>query len=150
MNLTQDISDIELKQRWRLYWIHCVFEFSSIRLQKMSWIQKSQATWPDGEIWHSSFEECISAYFDNLALDDAYEKAILQGNVSQEEADKAKAFHTLAYSYIEPSEDPQEVLDDAEWIEIVHLAKEFWDYLKTSVDSQREIDLMQKLEKDFS
>ena len=88
MNLTADISDVELKQRWRLYWIHCIFEFSNSRLQEMSWIQGTEASWPD-EAWESSFEDCLSAYFDNLALDDAYVKAIENANVSQIEADKA-------------------------------------------------------------
>ena len=150
MNLTQDISDVELKQRWRLYWIHCIFEFSNIKLQKMSWIQSSDTIWPNDEIWHSSFEECISAYFDNLALDDVYIKALEQGNVSKEEVEQATAFHILAYRYIEPSENPQEILEDEQWLEVITLAKEFWNYLKAHVTSQREIDLMQKLEKDFS
>lgn len=144
---TQDISDVELKQRWRLYWIHCIFEFSNIKLQHMSWIEGENATWPKGEVWHSSFEECLAAYFDNLALDDAYVKALEAGNVSKEEASHANAFHQLAYLYIEPSEDPEEILADEEWIEIVGLAKVFWDYLKETVSAQREIELMQKLEK---
>lgn len=150
MNLHNDISDVELKQRWRLYWIHCIFEFSNINLQKISWLENSETIWPEDEVWDSSFEECISAYFDNLALDDAYVKAIKEGNVSQEEADKANKFHMLAYLYIEPSEDPMDILEDEEWIEIVRSAKVFWDYLKENVSSQREIDLMSKLEKYFS
>ena len=144
-----DISDKELKQRWRLYWIHCVFEFSNIKLQEMSWIQGAKASWPNGEVWYSSFEECQSAYFDTLALDDAYAKAIEAGNVSKEEADKAITFHTLAYSYIEPDEDPELILKDPEWIEVVKSAKKFWDDLRTIVTSQKEIDLMKKLEKEF-
>ena len=72
MNLTADISDVELKQRWRLYWIYCIFEFSNAKLQEMSWVQGSEANWPNGEVWESSFEECISAYFDNLSSADAY------------------------------------------------------------------------------
>ncbi len=149
-NMQDDISDIELKQRWRLYWIHCIFEFSSTKLQHMSWIEGAEADWPNGEAWPSSFEECISAYFDNLALEDGYDKAVEAGNVSQDEADKASAFNKLAYFYLEPSEDPQEILEDEEWMEVVALAKELWNYLKTSVTSQREIDLIEKLEKDFS
>ena len=76
MLLTEDISDVELKQRWRLYWIHCIFEFSTIKLQKMSWVEGPEAIWPNDEVWESSFGECMSAYFDTLALDDAYAKAI--------------------------------------------------------------------------
>jgi len=148
-NIQDDISDVELKQRWRLYWIHCIFEFSNVMLQEMSWVQGSEAGWPDGEVWSSSYEECISAYFDTLALDDAYEKALEQGNVSKEEAEKAKTFHQLAAFYMEPSEDPEEILQDEEWMEVVESAKEFWDYLKVNVTSQREIDLITKLEKDF-
>ncbi|NOR55924.1 MAG: hypothetical protein GQ531_06920 [Sulfurovum sp.] len=147
---TQNISDVELKQRWRLYWIHCIFEFSSMKLQRMSWIEGDEANWPEGEVWASSFEECIAAYFDNLALDDAYVKAIEAGNVSEEEALRAQTFHQLAYLFIEPSEDPEEILKDPEWIEIVAKAKVFWDYLKTHVTAQREKELMEKLEKDFA
>jgi len=148
-NMQDDISDVELKQRWRLYWLHCIFEFSNIKLQKMSWIQGVQANWPDGEVWSSSFDECMSAYFDTLALDDAYEKAIQWGNVSKLEAQKASVFHKRAALYIEPSEDPEEILKDEEWIEVVASAKDFWDDLKLEITSQREIDLIQKLEKDF-
>lgn len=139
---TEDISDLELKQRWRLYWIHCIFEFSNIKLQKISWIEGSEA-------WPSSFEECFSAYFDDLALDDAYIKAIKAGNVTVEEANRANAFHSLAYVYLEPDDNPEMILEDLEWMEVVESAKEFWDYLKGTVTSQREIDLMDKLEKEY-
>ena len=148
MNLQADISDIELKQRWRLYWIHCIFEFSNAKLQEMSWVQGSDADWPNGEVWESSFGECISAYFDNLALDDAYEKSVQCGNVSKEEAEKASTFHTLAVFYDEPDENPETLLKDPEWLEVVASAKVFWDYLKSTVTSQREIDLMNKLDKE--
>ena len=149
-NMQDDISDVELKQRWRLYWIHCVFEFSNIKLQRMSWIEGEDANWPNDEGWPSSFEECISAYFDNLALDDGYDKAVESGNISKEEAIKADAFTKLAYTYLEPSEDPAEILEDEEWLEVVSLAKEFWDYLKRSVSSNREIALIKKLEQEYS
>lgn len=149
MLLSEDISDIELKQRWRLYWIQCIFEFSNSKLQKMSWIEGSEAVWPNDEDWPSSFEECYSAYFDDLALDDSYVKAVKAGNVTQEEANRANDFHMLALLYDEPDENPEMILNDPEWIKVVDLAKEFWDYLKVTVTSQREIDLMNKLEKDF-
>ena len=148
-NMQDDISDVELKQRWRLYWIHCVFEFSNIKLQQMSWVEGNDANWPTAEGWPSSFDECMSAYFDNLALDNGYAKAVEDGNVSLVEANKAKAFSKLAYTYLEPSEDPVEILEDEEWKEIVVLAKEFWDYLKATVTSQREIDLIKQLESGF-
>ena len=149
-NMQDDISDVELKQRWRLYWLQCIFEFSSTRLQEMSWVQGSEASWPEGEEWPSSYHECISAYFDTLALDDAYEKALEWGNVSEQEAEKAKTFHILAAFYMEPGEDPLEIINDPEWLEVVEAAKELWDYLKGSVASPREIELMNKLERDFS
>lgn len=150
LGLQEDINDIELKQRWRLYWIQCIFEFSSIPLQKMSWITNSETEYPNEEGWSSSFEECNTSYFDNLDLYDGYEKAIERGNVSQEEADQAKPFHRLAASYIEPDDDPELILKDEEWLEVVEAAKAFWKYLKTTVTSEREITLMNKLEKEFS
>lgn len=147
---SEDISDIELKQRWRLYWIHCIFEFSNSKLQKMSWIEGQGVNWPNGEAWPSSFDECMTAYFDTLALDDAYLKAIEAGNVSKDEANEANAFHMLALLYDEPSDNHEMIINDSEWMEVVKSAKEFWDYLKKTVTSQREIDLIKKLEKDFS
>ena len=140
--LSEDISDLELKQRWRLYWIHCIFEFSNIKLQKMSWIEGSEA-------WPSSFEECFSAYFDDLALDDTYVRAIKAGNVTQEEASRAHVFHMMALVYEEPDENPEMILNDIEWIKVVESAKGFWDYLKETVTSQREIDLMNSLEQEY-
>lgn len=147
--LQDDISDEELKQRWRLYWIHCIFEFSNTKLQEMSWIQGSQANWPDDQVWHSSFEECFSSYFDNLSLYHGYEKAIQSGNISKEEADKVNAFHILAASYVEPDENPGIILKDLEWLKLVASAKEFLNYLKETVTSKREINLIDKLEKEF-
>ncbi len=148
-NMQDDISDVELKQRWRLYWLQTIFEFANIKLQKMSWIDADTCKWPDDEAWESSYEECLSAYFDILALDDAYEKAVQHANVSQQEAHNAKKFHKLAAFYMEPSENPQDILKDQEWLDVVHAAKEFWSYLKKNVSVQREIDLMNNLEKKF-
>jgi hypothetical protein len=150
MLVTPDVSDVELKQRWRIYWLQTVFEFSSRRLQRMSWMEGESADWPDGEVWPSSFERSQEAYFDDLALDDNYEKAIQWGNVTQEEADHAQSFHQLLVFYDEPSDDPETIIADPEWLEVVEAAQAFWNYLKTTVTSQREINLMQKLEKDFS
>ena len=149
LGMQEEISDIELKQRWRLYWIHCIFEFSHTKLQEMSWIKGTEAGWPNGEIWSSSFEECISSYFDNLNLYEGYAKTVESGNVSKEEADKANTFHRLAAFYDEPSENPEDILKDTEWMEVVEAAKDLWDYLKVSVTSEREIALMKKLDKDF-
>jgi len=138
-NLQSDISDVELKQRWRLYWIHTIFEFANITWQEMSWIHSKT----------SSYEECISAYFDILALDDAYAKALQAGNVSDKEVQNAKKFHQLLTFYMEPSDDAQEILNDKEWQDVTKTAKEFWYYLKENVTSQREIELINNLEKEF-
>ncbi|UCN01504.1 hypothetical protein LCX93_06185 [Sulfurimonas sp. SWIR-19] len=148
-NLQDDISDVELKQRWRLYWITTIFEFSNLKLQEMAWVYPQTAKWPEDEVWSSSFDECISAYFEILALDDAYEKAVRHANVSKQEADHAKKFHQLAAFYMEPDANPQEILQDEEWLRVVSAAKEFWEYLKKNVTSQREKDLMNNLEKKF-
>lgn len=148
-NLQDDVSDIELKQRWRLYWIGTIFEFANTNLQKIAWLNAVTAEWPDGEAWVSSYEELIEAYFDILALDDAYENALKWGNVSQEEADQAKEFHILAAFYTEPDNDPKSILHDEEWLEVTDAAKDFWHYLKENVTASREIELIQKLEKQF-
>ncbi|HIP19712.1 MAG TPA: hypothetical protein EYG70_01155 [Sulfurimonas sp.] len=138
-----DISDIELKQRWRLYWINCIFDFSSLKFQELSWVNNS-------EKWPSSFAECNAAYFDNLGLYQGYVKAIEAGNVSQEEADKASLFHDLANFYDEPSTDPKDILKDEEWLEVVAAAKDLWDYLKATLKEPREVECIEKLEKEFS
>ncbi len=143
-----DISDIELKQRWRLYWIQSVFEFSNLRLQRMSWIEASEVSWPD-EPWESSFEACNDAYFESLDLYDQYEKAVERTYVTPDEAEHAKSFHQLALAYIEPDDDPVLILGDETWLEVVEAAKEFWEYLKTHVDAPREKELIKKLENEF-
>ena len=140
--LQDDISDIELKQRWRLYWIHCIFEFSHIGLQKSSWVEGSKA-------WESSFSECMGAYFDNLNLYAGYENALKSNNVSQKEANEVNTFHTLAYLYEAPNQEAQTILEDEEWLEVVEVAKVFWDYLKLHVTFTREIELIKSLEKEF-
>lgn len=150
IGLQDNISDIELKQRWRLYWIQTIFEFSSLKFQELSWLKISNPELSHSELWDSSLHESLSAYFDTLALDDAYEQAVAQANVTQEEAQRVKTFHHLIVFYDEPEEHLELVLQDSEWLEVVEAAKEFWDYLKESVTSQREIDLIKKLEKDFN
>lgn len=137
-----DISDIELKQRWRLYWINCIFDFSSLKFQNLSWVERSKK-------WPSSFEECTSAYFDNLGLYKGYEKAINAGNVSKIEAQKASLFHDLVNFYDKPSQNPQDILQDEEWLKVVEAASILWIYLKTTLTQPRETILIQKLEKEF-
>ena len=138
-----DISDVELKQRWRLYWINCIFDFSSLKFQELSWVNNSKK-------WPSSYDECTSAYFDNLALYKGYTQAIQAGNVTELEAQEASTFHNLANFYDAPSQDPQDILQDEEWLEIVDAANDLWDYLKTTLTHPREIELIEKLEKEFS
>ncbi|MDF1884156.1 hypothetical protein JHD49_09410 [Sulfurimonas sp. SAG-AH-194-C21] len=142
--LTQaDISDVELKQRWRLYWINCIFDYSSLKFQELSWVNNSQK-------WPSSFAECTSAYFDNLGLYKGYAQAIAAGNVSEVEAQKASTFHDLANFYDEPSQNPRDILGDEEWLEVVEAAAILWVFLKDTLSEPREIQLIEKLEKEFS
>lgn len=148
-NLQDDISDKELKQRWRLYWLQTIFELANINLQKMAWIEQDNAKWPDDEAWISSFDESMSAYFDILALDDAYEKALANGNVSTKEAEAAQKLHQHILAYIEPSEDPHEILNDEEWIELTHVAQELWQRLKENITSSREKELIDDLQQKF-
>jgi hypothetical protein len=150
LGMQDDISEKELTQRWRIYWIQCIFEFSNTKFQEMAWIQGAQANWPDDEDLSSSFEACHSSYFDNLDLYGGYTKAVQSGKVAQKEADEANTFHALAAFYDEPAEDPKDILKDPEWIEVVESAKMFWDYLKATVTSKREIDLMKQLDQKFS
>jgi hypothetical protein len=149
LGMQDDINDIELKQRWRLYWIYSIFELSNIKLQEVSWITNDTKSLNEKNIWSSSFEESTSAYFDNLSLFDGYDKAIKYGNVTQEEAQNAAGFHTLLYMYDEPSDNPKEILQDEEWLEVTQAVKTFWNYLKNSVTSQREIELVKELEKNY-
>ena len=147
--MQDDVNDIELKQRWRLYWIYSIFELSNIRLQEASWMKNGTKNLNEENIWSTSFAESTSAYFDNLSLFDGYEKAIKYGNVMQEEAQNAAVFHALLCMYDEPSDNPEDILQDEEWIEVTQAAKTFWNYLKNSVTSQRELDLVSELEKNY-
>lgn len=68
LGMQDDVSDIELKQRWRLYWIYSIFELSNIRIQEVSWMKNDTKSLDEENIWSASFAESTSAYFDNLSL----------------------------------------------------------------------------------
>jgi len=70
--------------------------------------------------------------------------------VSEIEAQKASTFHDLANFYDEPSKDPQDILNDEEWLEVVEAAGVFWTYLKETLTHPREVERIEKLEKEFS
>lgn len=150
IGLQDDISEIELKQRWRLYWIATIFEFSHLDLQEKFWFSDSQLTRSKSELFSSSYADSYSAYFEILALDDAYEAALKSNNVSSEEAKNAQAFHNLLVFYDEPWETSELMIEDPEWRELVNTAQKFWNYLERTLTSQREIDLIKKMKKEFS
>ena len=146
--IEEDISDTELKARWRLYWIQTVCEFAHLKLQQKLWIEGG--VWLDGAVWVSSFEECMEAYFDHLALDDGYKKVLQWGNVTPQEAHMAQTFTKLALAYIEPDENPLEILKDPDWIEVTIAAQHFWERLKATLTAPREITLVQKLQEAYA
>ena len=65
----------------------------------MSWIEGPKAAWPRGEVWASSFTECLCCYFDDLGATEVLDTHIASGLILPKEAVMATRFHQLADEY---------------------------------------------------
>lgn len=104
------------KERWRSWWLDSINELTSIELQKKSWLDKENTN-P-----HWSFIEFISCYFDELSIDDNYEKEITEGWISKEEYNAIKDWHELLNKYNPPKNENynhEAILEDENWKQVV-------------------------------
>jgi len=104
------------KDLWREKWLNCINEFTSLDLQKKSWLDRTQSN-P-----HWSFVEFMCSYFDDLAIDDNYKYQLDKGWISKPEFEIIKDWHEELDKYDSPSNDDYDgeaILNDAKWLEIV-------------------------------
>jgi hypothetical protein len=102
----------ELRRTWRRNWLASIREISADDWQRELWIQSKNP--------HHSPVEYLCSYFDDLVLSQGYQGLIVQGLLSEEEADAVADFHTLIDRYSSPGNvHPEVVLSDPLWAAVV-------------------------------
>ena len=142
-------TNAELRANWRRDWLFCIYEFASIKLQRMSWIKGPSANWPNNKQWCSHFSECYCTYFDDLVLNNeqgGYAACVKEGLVSQEEANLATKFHEMADNYTEPSDEHEDILSDPKWHKVTNSASQLWHNLKEVFTSEYDMNTVKELE----
>lgn len=110
----------ELRSGWRMRWLSSIKDFADEETQRRVWPD------PANTNPHYSFVECFCCYFDDLDLsDDGYARALDEGLVSEAEVAAVADFHNFTDTYESPTDDydHQAILMDANWTEVVALAK---------------------------
>jgi len=133
-----------LRAAWRKQWFECLFEFASPALQRRSWVDGTGS-------WVSSFPECVTEYFDGLALDDesSYADRRDAGMISDAELQIVRRFHEIASSYEPPSRDDRVVLQDPKWAAVVREAKSAISQLRTQLSDPDELRQLADLEAEW-
>lgn len=104
------------RELWRNRWLSCLNELTSLKLQRESWLDKTNTN-P-----HWSFVEFICSYFDDLEIDNNYEYQLKKGWVSKKEFETIKQWHELLDKYNSPKNDDYNhisIIEDKTWKLIV-------------------------------
>jgi hypothetical protein len=112
--------DPESRNTWRTNWIDSLEFFADRTFQEDLWSGKVKSA-------IDCYPEAISAYFDQLNLQDDYEWALQEALLSNEEFDAVKDFHEKLVKYTPPNEDPwnyRAILKDSNWYLVCDAAKE--------------------------
>ncbi|HIC32180.1 MAG TPA: hypothetical protein EYO76_09705 [Flavobacteriaceae bacterium] len=107
-------------ETWRKNWILIIKDLTNLEYQKQTWLN------PDNKSSYYSFVEFMCSYFDDLDLDDGYEKSIRYEFVTQKEYNSISKWHKLLSEYNSPNNndyDHKAILNDKNWINIVELGK---------------------------
>ena len=133
--------DRELRRAWRRNWLTSLFEFCTPDLQRQSWISGT------GE-WVSSYVECMCGYFDDLALEEGYQRRVAEGLLSEEEAAMVAEFHSQARAYEPPrgGSHHDAILADPAWASVVASAQRAWALLKPQLSDPEDVELVASLE----
>jgi hypothetical protein len=127
-----------LRANVRRLWLECLSDLANFELQQR-WLNKT-ITNP-----HWSYIEFMSCYFDDLLLSGAgygYERLIRDGFITAEEHHCVQDFHEALAQYKEPNGayDPEAILKDPHWREIVALGRKSIDKLAMILtEADREI-----------
>ena len=125
------------KTLWREKWLFYINELTSLKLQKKSWLDKTQTN-P-----HWSFVEFMCSYFDDLAIDDNYKYQLDKRWLTKKEFEIIKNWHIALDNYNSPKDDNYDnevIVNDPNWIEISQLGFATRDELtKVLNESERQI-----------
>lgn len=114
-----------LRANLRRLWLECLSDLTNLELQQR-WLNReiSNPAW--------TYVEFICAYFDDLLCPNGdYEFLIRDGFVTAEEHRCIEDFHNALSQYKEPNGvyDPEAILNDPRWKEIVALGRKSIDML---------------------
>ena len=126
------------KELWRNRWLSCINELTSLKLQKDSWLDKTNLN------SHWSFVEFICSYFDDLGVDNNYDYQLKNDWISKNEFEKIKDWHELLDKYESPNNDDsnhKSILKDENWLAIVEEGLKTISELKKSLN-KKEIEVL--------
>ena len=136
-----------LRHNIRERWLEALFEFAHLEYQRRLWIE---ADYP-GYVGDSG--EAFCQYFNDLDLENGYDKFLKNGFVSQLEVDIVSDFHHQLDCYISRPEKQsladKKILKDIEWLNLTEIAKTNWEKLKSIIGDKSELKYMDSLETKF-
>lgn len=108
------------REIWRKAWLNSINELTSIELQTLAWLDKTQTN-P-----HWSFAEFMCHYFDDLMCDFDYKYYVSIGFVNHEEHEALKHWHEVLGKYNAPNNnnDAASILKDDKWMEIIRIGEQ--------------------------
>ena len=129
------------RELWRERWLGSINELTSFELQNQSWLD------PANENPHWSFSEFMCCYFDDLAIDDDYEKELRDGYISNDELRIILPWHRALDIYSPPeSANNEAILVDPAWQTIVAQGAEMKEQLKSFLNVHERHILYQKID----
>ncbi len=100
------------RELWRNRWLSCLNELTSLKLQRESWLDKTNSN-P-----HWSFVEFMCSYFDDLGIDNNYEYQLKKEWISKKEFETIKQWHELLDKYNSPKNNDYNhtsIIEDNTW-----------------------------------
>jgi hypothetical protein len=90
----------------------------------------------------------MCGYFDDLALEDGYDRRVAEGLLSEEETAVVAEFHAAARAYQPPrgDSDHEAILADPAWVSVVASAQRAWAALKPQLSDPEDLELVASLE----
>lgn len=110
----------DVRSAWRQNWLGSLQELADFNLQKRAWLN------PNNTNPHYSYVEYVACYFDDLRLAsrDSYSGVVDEGLLTPAEASAAAEFHARFDAYVDlRHSDPEVILADPKWLEVVEAAR---------------------------
>lgn len=116
-------SQKDQRRHWRMMWLSSLQAFSDDETQQSRWLD------PEERNPAYSYVECMCSYFDDAFMgdEDAFQRRIRRGHLTEEEAAAVEQFHALADAYESPGGDDYDnaaILSDPKWHAVVDAAEQ--------------------------